>query len=209
MSFVAYRKLEGDPLDLADAAGAAETPLACELASFLTALHTFPRSEAVRAGLPDVTSADWLEQQRELARRCERQVMPLLEELEERRARALFADFLAGWDSSREPTLVHADLGPAHILRRGTSISGVIDWSDARLGDPALDFAWLLHGVCERFAGVLLDTYAGTHTDAAFRSRALFYHRLGPWHEVLYGLERGRSDLVASGLAGVRRRLPT
>jgi aminoglycoside phosphotransferase (APT) family kinase protein len=84
----------------------------------------------------------------------------------------------------------------------------VIDWSDACLGDPALDLAWLLHGTDAEFAASLLRAYAGTEADAPFRARALFYHRLGPWHEVLYGLERGRPDLVDSGLAGVRRRLP-
>ena len=41
-----------------------------------------------------------------------------------------------------------------------------------------------------------------------FRGRALFYHRLGPWHEVLYGLENALPELVASGVAGIRQRLP-
>ena len=86
-------------------------------------------------------------------------------------------------------------------------MTGVIDWSDASLGDPALDFAWLLHGTGTAFGDALLRAYGPVPGDA-LRARALSYHRLGPWHEVLYGLESERPEFVASGLAGVRRRLP-
>ena len=34
-----------------------------------------------------------------------------------------------------------------------------------------------------------------------------FYHRRAPWYEVLYGLERGRPELVERALADVRERL--
>jgi aminoglycoside phosphotransferase (APT) family kinase protein len=207
--FVAYRKLEGQPLDPEAARGAHGSALAAQLGGFLAALHTFPRVSAVRAGLADVDASAWLEQQRGLAERCESQVMPLLDADERRRAQAVFTEFFSSWDGSLELVLVHADLGPAHILRRGSTVSGVIDWSDARLGDPALDLAWLLYGTGTPFADGLLGAYASAETNTALRRRALFYHRLGPWHEVLYGLETGRPELVASGLAGTRERLPT
>lgn len=109
---------------------------------------------------------------------------------------------------SFSPTLVHADLGPEHILCRPSSeIAGVIDWSDARVGDPALDFAWLLHSLGESFAGSLLDAYE-PEVDACFSRRALFYHRLGPWHEVRYGIDIDRQSFVDRGLGGIRSRLP-
>jgi aminoglycoside phosphotransferase (APT) family kinase protein len=206
--FVAYRKLEGDPLDGKACRGTRGAALAAQLGGFLAALHTFPRTSAVRAGLADVDASAWLDHQRGLAERCERDVMPSLEPDERRRAQAVFGEFFPGLDGSLELVLVHADLGPAHILRRGPRVSGVIDWSDARLGDPALDLAWLVYGTNTRFADALLAAYAGRETDAVLRRRALFYHRLGPWHEALYGLETERPELVASGLAGIRERLP-
>jgi aminoglycoside phosphotransferase (APT) family kinase protein len=206
--FAAYRKLEGRPLDPEAARGTHGSVLAAELGGFLAALHAFPRASAVRAGLADVDASVWLEQQRGLAERCESQVMPLLDADERRRAQTVFTEFFSSWDGLLELVLVHADLGPAHILRVGSTVSGVIDWSDARLGDPALDLAWLLYGTGIRFADGLLGAYASGETDAALRRRARFYHRLGPWHEVLYGLETERPELVASGLAGTRERLP-
>jgi aminoglycoside phosphotransferase (APT) family kinase protein len=202
--FVAYRKLDGDPLESAPGAS-----LAPQLGSFLAALHSFPREHALRAGLADVDAAGWLAQQIEFADRCKEEVMPRLDESARRQARRIFDEFLSSWDDSLETVLIHGDLGRTHILCRDSSLSGVIDWSDARLGDPALDFAWLLHGTSEPFAASLPRAYAGRRPpDPNLGERSLFYHRLGPWHEVLYGLENERPDLIESGLAGIRRRLP-
>jgi aminoglycoside phosphotransferase (APT) family kinase protein len=39
--------------------------------------------------------------------------------------------------------------------RLGLEIRTVVDWSDASLGDPALDFVCLLHGTSEAFASGL------------------------------------------------------
>ena len=40
-----------------------------------------------------------------------------------------------------ERVLAHADLGAEHILAADSLLTGVIDWSDAAVTDPALDFA--------------------------------------------------------------------
>jgi aminoglycoside phosphotransferase (APT) family kinase protein len=205
--FVAYRKLEGEALSAEACRGSSGAPLAAQLASFLADLHAFPRERATAAGLPDVGPGDWIVHQERFAVRCVDVVVPLLAEDERTRAERMFEDLLSGLDTFAETVLIHADLGPAHLLHRGPSLTGVIDWSDARLGDPALDFAWLLHGTGEPFAEALLRAYGG-QPDDALPSRALSYHRLGPWHEVLYGLENERSELVKTGLAGVRQRLP-
>jgi aminoglycoside phosphotransferase (APT) family kinase protein len=104
------------------------------------------------------------------------------------------------------PRLTHADLGPAHILSRGGELTGVIDWSDARIGDPALDFAWALNGAPAAFAEAVLGAYASD--DHSLPDRALFFHRLGPWYELHYGVHFDHPAYVESGLAGVRSRLP-
>ncbi len=73
-----------------------------------------------------------------------------------------------------------------------------------RVGDPARDL-WFLDpfpGFGER----VLAAYGG-EPDAGFRARASFYHRVGPWYEVLHGLDAGQPEFVESGLDGVRGRL--
>ncbi len=102
------------------------------------------------------------------------------------------------------PVLTHGDLGPDHLLRTDGRVTGVIDWGDLRLGDPGLDLAWTLHGAPPAFADALAASYGVT---PALRDRALLWHRLGPWWEVLAGQDFLGPSYVASGLAGVVARL--
>jgi aminoglycoside phosphotransferase (APT) family kinase protein len=202
--FVGHRKLDGGPLRVGLPA------VAEQLGGFLSALHAFPVVRAAELSVPTLDLDGAIKRERQFAERCEQLVSPLLDREERAAARAMFEDFFAvASNLGYETVLIHADLGPEHILCRDANVSGVIDWSDARVGDPALDFAWLLHGLDQGFAEHLLECYTGARAAGdSLRERALFFYRLGPWHEVLYGLERGGRAFVQSGLDGLRRRLP-
>jgi aminoglycoside phosphotransferase (APT) family kinase protein len=100
--------------------------------------------------------------------------------------------------------LVHGDLGPVHLLVRDGRLHGVIDWSDMVVGDPALDLAWTLNGSAPAFADALAAAYGVT---PELRARGLLWHRLGPWFEVLGGVDFLGQDYVDSGLAGILARL--
>ncbi|MEX2211812.1 MAG: phosphotransferase [Gaiellaceae bacterium] len=186
---VAYRKLHGSPIDPRNAA------LGAAVGRFLAALHAFPVERARELGVPE---PPW----RETYARFTREVLDAADLGPD--AEALVEEFLGdGANFAFEPALIHADLGPEHLLAEGDELTGVIDWGDVRIGDPALDFAWLLQ---QPFADAVLGAY-GDH-DRGLRSRASFYHRLGPWYELHYGLYFDRPEFAESGLAGVRSRLP-
>ncbi len=132
---------------------------------------------------------------------------PLLEPRERERAAGAFDTHIdddANWRFAE--CVTHGDLGPAHILASPTGdLAGVIDWEEVGMGDPARDFAWMLHaypGAGER----ALAAYGG-QPDARFRERAWFAFLQMPWHEVMYGLETDQPSFVESGLVGVRERL--
>jgi aminoglycoside phosphotransferase (APT) family kinase protein len=91
------------------------------------------------------------------------------------------------------------------VLCRDGRVVGVIDWSDVRVGDAALDLAWCLNGTPSEVADTVANIYG---VNSGLRERSLFYHRLGPWYEVVYGLETGQKRFVTSGIAGVRATLP-
>ncbi len=100
--------------------------------------------------------------------------------------------------------LVHGDLGPEHVLVHEGRVHGIIDWSDMVVGDPGLDLAWTLNGSSPAFAESLATAYGVT---PALRERGLLWHRLGPWWEVLAGVDYLGEEYVESGLAGVLSRL--
>jgi aminoglycoside phosphotransferase (APT) family kinase protein len=158
------------------------------LGELLVALHAFPVERACSLGAKTHVPA-------EDAGRFRRHVLPLLEPHEARDAERLLEEHVA---AEYEPRLTHADLGPEHVLVDGGRITGVIDWTDARIGDPAIDLAWTLQA-----APQITDSYP---VDAELRRRARIYRALGPWHEVEWGL-RGDAKWIESGLTGVRERL--
>lgn len=178
--FVVYPMIRGTPLVDEDADG---------VRAFLDALHTFDATT-----LP-VEQPDWITLYRDQCAEFERLVVPLLDVDERGRAGALFAqaDTLSGF----APSLVHADLGPAHLLVRDTRLVGVIDWGDTRIGDPALDYAWLLNG-----------PFADWDVDDEVRRRARVYHELGPWYEAHYGIFTKQPERLELALAGIRARMP-
>ena len=72
----------------------------------------------------------------------------------------------------------------------------MIDWGDARIGDPAIDYAWLLNGP---FPDWDVDGRAAPPRPDLPPAR--------PWFEVHYGDFTDQPDWVESGLRGVRERL--
>jgi aminoglycoside phosphotransferase (APT) family kinase protein len=195
---VGYRKLAGVPASANIGERAGE-----DLGRFLAALHRFPVERARVLGVACFDPAAWRERFSGLCEDFRRRVFPLLRSDERERAETVFARVP---ELDVAPALLHADLGPEHVLCRDGRVVGVIDWSDARVGDAALDFAWCLNGTAPEVADAVAQTYG---VDADIRERSLFYHRLGPWYEVVYGLETGQDRFVASGVEGVRARLPT
>ncbi|MFI6096209.1 phosphotransferase [Lentzea sp. NPDC051213] len=157
-----------------------------QLGEFLRALHAAPTAEAARLGAGGM---------RLPVERFRAEVLPHVTGGEE---------LLARIDGLPADTLVHGDLGPEHVLDRAGVLTGVIDFGDLHLGDAAIDLAWALHSTSPEFAGALAETYGVT---AELRERALTWHQLGPWHEVLYGNDIGDPQLAAVGLDGVRERL--
>jgi hypothetical protein len=113
-------------------------------------------------------------------------------------------ELLAKISSLPADTLVHGDLGPEHVLGQDGVLTGVIDFGDLHVGDAAIDLAWALHCTPPEFANSLAETYGVTD---AVRERALIWHQLGPWHEVLYGNDIGDPSVAANGLNGVLERL--
>jgi len=158
-----------------------------ELGRFLSALHAFPVERGRVLGVEYFEPDAWRERFQRFCWDLRRRVLPLLSRAE------------------CEPVLVHADLGPEHVLCRDGRVVGVIDWSDARIGDGALDLAWCLNGTPPTAAAAAASVYG---IDDATRERSLFYHRLGPWYEALHGLDTGQERFVDSGIEGIRVRLP-
>ena len=177
--YVLYPLIEGTPLVDEDPQG---------VQAFLAALHSLD-AESLPLRRPV-----WIEEYVERCERFARDVLPLLDRDEQGPARDLLAEAqtLTGF----EPVPIHADLLPEHLLCRNGRLAGVIDWSDACIGDPALDYAWLLN-----------VPFPHWQVGDDLRRRARFYYRLEPWVWAQYGLLTQRPERVRAGLAEISSRL--
>jgi aminoglycoside 2''-phosphotransferase len=178
--FVVYRLIRGEPLRDEDPDGVRE---------FLEALHSLDPAE-----LPIPPMGDWVAAWREEADTFRRVVLPLLDPDERSRGEALLreTETLTGF----EPALTHCDLEACHLLVCEARLAGVIDWAGARIGDPALDYGWLLNG-----------PFPDLDVDDDLRRRASLYYRFGPWFAVEYGVRTEQPEWVRSGLENLRTRL--
>lgn len=181
-----------------EAASSGDAATGAAVGVFLRALHAVPVGDAVALGVPDRTAV--LAEREQTLERFRRDVLGRLPHSR----RASGVRLLDAAAQMPTDTLVHGDLGPEHLLVHDGVVSGVIDWSDAHIGDAALDLAWTLHGATPVFAQALAHTY---RPDDAVLRRSRLWHQLGPWHEVVHGLDTGQPELVRSGLSGVLGRL--
>jgi aminoglycoside phosphotransferase (APT) family kinase protein len=211
--FLGYRRLEGTPaislpLDAVDVGSTGE-----RFGAFLTALHAFPADEARALGVPErVEQAGAVERWRSHTRETWDRLAPAMDAPLRERARAyLEAPPAAAAAPYRgPPTLVHYDLGDAHVLvdvaARG--VAGVIDWGDVCCGDPAIDVAGLLQWLGDTVLAPLLAAYRGARIDDAFLARARAGAVYASFAGLWYGLEANRPEHVRSGLRSLAHALP-
>lgn len=206
--FVGYDKIPGLRLS----AEACQSPVVIQqLGDFLAALHNLPEQHPARQYLssPD---ASWQGTFRDFYAWIQVNVYPLLEPADARRSAALWDNYLGNpAHFSFRAVLVHGDLGVEHILCAGEAggapaLTGVIDWEDATLGDPAFDFVGLLDlggaGLVER----VLKAYQ-RDIEAGFLERADFYLRAVPFHQVQYGLMIQDPQHICLGLQQIHQAL--
>ncbi|MCE0768316.1 phosphotransferase [Pseudonocardia kujensis] len=94
--------------------------------------------------------------------------------------------------AGRERVLAHADLGAEHILVDDGRISGVIDWADAAVTDPALDFARLYRDFGPAFLGDALTAYGGCSPELL--ARITYFARCAALEDLAYGHRTGREE---------------
>ena len=95
--------------------------------------------------------------------------------------------------------VAHADLGAEHVLEldgyiTDGYITAVIDWSDAAVTDPALDFARLYRDFGPAFLAEALDAYGGLVDAARAMARVEFFARCAALEDLAYGRDSGRSE---------------
>lgn len=91
---------------------------------------------------------------------------------------ALFAWLREHLPEPRRLCLVHGDLRPGNFLYQGDTVTGLLDWEMAHVGDPAEDVAWIFRPLWSPQRFVPLPEFVALY--AGFSGCAI------PWRSVLY-----------------------
>jgi aminoglycoside phosphotransferase (APT) family kinase protein len=191
--FAGYRKLpgiDGDTSKMVDQHGVAR-----QLGVFLARLHTYPVDKAREAGVQE--KRDLVVYLRDRAREQLRKLDGLNVSL------GLLHSYLENdtpVSFEGAASLVHNDLWAEHILvdSRLGRVSGIIDWGDTVIGDPAIDFACLYAWYGESWLENVLGHYTGK-LDAEVISRSRYLATCMAIHNITLGRDMDRIQWVEAG----------
>ncbi|MDA8193074.1 MAG: phosphotransferase [Thermaerobacter sp.] len=189
-----YRQLAGKP------ARALSSPVAemlgRQVGRFLRVWHgpaLWPRGlDTGRA------AARWLSRWERILQDANQELWPMLAIKERRRCHGAAAALLAR-ARAFTPVLLHGDMQPGHILHEGGLITGILDFADMRVGDPAFDFC----GLQGMRRGALAEY--GRPLDA---ERIPLYQWAGQTAAALDALARGDVEAVERSMTLIRRAIP-
>jgi aminoglycoside phosphotransferase (APT) family kinase protein len=196
--FAGYRKLPGVGGDTSKLVDRHE--VARQLGVFLARLHTYPVDKAREAGVPE--ARDMVGYWR--GKSCE--------QLQGLDGLNVNLGLLRRYLENETPvpfegaaSLVHNDLWAEHILvdSRSGRVSGIIDWSDTVIGDPAIDFACLYTWYGESWLENVLAHYNGKLV-AEVISRSRYLATCVAIHNITLGRELGRVQWVEAGYSALQ-----
>jgi aminoglycoside phosphotransferase (APT) family kinase protein len=171
------------------------TRSAADLACFLRALHDFPAEEAAALGVPDDVLGRLAIGKRKMA---------LLERVDQMKTLNLYSSVgklrryvekTGPIPLSEKRCLVHGDLHIRNIvIDQRHKVSGVIDWGDVHIGDPAVDLSIVYSFLPGRAHAEFFSIYGevGDATKALAKWKATFT----TVSLLMYGHDQQNADIV-------------
>ncbi len=149
--------------------------LAEQLGTFLRQLHSIPLKGTISKSIQEYQNTRSYEEWLEMYEEVERKVFPYCDSFSREYYTQIFKPLLSDESfASYQPTLIHGDLMPYHIIysKNSNRISGVIDFGLAGIGDPAVDIGAVLDNYGEAFVRRMSRYYKNIEL---YIDRARFY----------------------------------
>ncbi len=199
---VVYDYIPGRPGSLADVGD--EDSASDSIGRAIAGIHSLPTSVVSDAGLPSNSAGQIAATSRKLTDRAAASGR-VPKELLTRWSLALEDSAL--WQF--QPTVVHGALAPESFLIAADQVTGILNWHNLRVGDPALDLFWLNSATHIESADRVYAAYARAVTrpaDHQLRKRARLYAELEIARWLLHGVDSRDEAIIADAenmLAGL------
>lgn len=175
------------------------------LASFLMELHSLPVEIGETCGLPKLAATESASNLREVTANT---IHGLLDPETRHRLDTNLREWSLPPDDQPKRVLLHCDIGPGHVLYdpQNGNLTGVIDFSDLAIGDPARDFIYIYEDYGPSLLREVLNRYAGNAAPQMMSAIRKWYLLEAISWTVERFITQQRSD-VEHGLSEIRREL--
>jgi len=192
---IVYSEVPGAPLVLA--AVGPGPGIAASIGRTLAQIHELPLTVVEEQGLPTYSAEEYRE----------RRLAELDAGIQTGRVPPRLAD---RWEHQLEsvswwrfePTVVHGDMGEHQLLVTEGEVSGIVDWMDARVADPADDLAWLAAAAPQDVVESIFEAYTVARRelrDPHLLDRARLASELALLRWLMYGVRTENADVIADG----------
>ena len=207
--FMGYKKIEGLSLSRYFESSLVEELLKIgkEIAKFLSELHSkeilnkLVGNEIISGEFSPISYRAYWNNYYEMA---EERIFPLLSKQEREWVYMLFSRFLDNKENFRfNPVIIHGDFDTSNILidPNGYKVTGVIDFEETRMYDPAADFLFFEEG--PKFLNQIILNYKGI-IDTNFEERQRFLFGRTCLAYIEFGITHDMKDMVNWGLKRLR-----
>ena len=197
--FVGYPKITGTLLDVQvfrSLSKESQARIAQQMGQFLSAVHNFPVDEAKRIGVTE----GWSGYHQQAITRFRKEIAPMLSATACQKALACMKQMM---EDKFEPRVIHGDFAlEDHIFfdQEKQQLSGVIDFADVTINDPAHDFQNIVEYGGEAFFNNVMEHYQ-LKDDPTLSKRTKLRIEARPLFEAAYSLmfgfdERFRERMV-------------
>jgi len=208
--YLGYKRIPGISLSriFSQLSLQSKVSLGKQIGNFLTDLHSDRILELYENQFGNTFSfEDYQEKWRNLSTKVVNKLSHMFSTVQNRWIKGIFSDFLNQMSSFHfKPKLVHGDFDTSNILVNPQSnrLTGIIDFEEASIYDPAADFFFIHEG--EEFLKAVLSTYQG-EVDEHLGTRNIFYYNRAPLIYILTGIEIHKPKMVEAGVNMLHQRI--
>lgn len=208
---VGYKKIEGISIDRLwlDLDDKQKIIIAKSTGLFLTELHSpMLLQKAIKElSIEPIAREEIKEIFMNLYKKTRKKIYPLLAEHLRNSLDIVFFDFLEDFTNYNfNLCITHQDFDTSNILINPNTyeITGIIDFEDMGIGDPAYDLIFLRQG--KTFFETLLNNYT-RQKDKYLQKRILFYFRRSGIPYLLYGIDHNIPEMISYGKYLLEKRI--
>jgi len=187
-NYICYQIIEGEPLIKSRFDVSKDKDhIASDLAIYLKNIHNQKVDDFLKAGVLKINPINVFEK---MFYEIQNKLFIYMRDDAKKKIEIEFKTFIDKCGKNNfEYKLLHGDFGPTNILYKDGEISGVIDFGEVNISDPAYDFASLMgpFGYGEDFVRNILINYRENIETEEYISRAKFYIKTFALQDALFG----------------------